>query len=311
MTKHRAMMQTKIFVRFSLSFGLPPLVAIKAHFFYIMENATIEKVTPELAEKLLASNSSNRRVSKELVDFLAREITEGRWVVNGDTIRTSKDGTLLDGQHRLLAVIKSGVTIDSYMVKGLNQSCFSTIDTGKQRNPSDVLSINGFKNSHNYAALGKAILLYNSGVRSLNTKIGTNSSGGVNSSSRRKFSNQEILDFCLQNDLSQYLVFADNCYRKSKILSATEYALLYYFFSAINSAEADDFFEKLSSGAGLLLGDPILTLRNKMIENLSTNLKFSGRTRLLLLIKTWNYVRSGQQIKLLKWAIDEAIPTPI
>lgn len=71
-------------------------------------------VTPDMARELIAHNENNRPVRQFHVNRYARDMQEGRWMRNGETISVIEraDGTrwLRNGQHRMLAVMKSGVT---------------------------------------------------------------------------------------------------------------------------------------------------------------------------------------------------------
>ena len=57
----------------------------------------IRKITKEVAEVLLSENIGNRKISRVNVDFLKDQILKGKFEQNGDTIRISKSGRLLDG----------------------------------------------------------------------------------------------------------------------------------------------------------------------------------------------------------------------
>lgn len=117
----------------------------------------VEKITPEIARQFLAKNLSNRPLKKtSTVAVFAAAMKRGEWVLNGDAIRFSSDGVLLDGQHRLEAVVKSGATIYSLVVYGLPPSTFDTIDRGRPRTTADMLAIRGEKN---YTALASVARL--------------------------------------------------------------------------------------------------------------------------------------------------------
>ncbi|NIN63676.1 MAG: ParB N-terminal domain-containing protein, partial [Anaerolineae bacterium] len=83
----------------------------------------------------------NRNVSDKHVDFLVREIKEGRWVENGVPIILDEDGFLVDGQHRLWAIIKSGQPVRALIVQGVDRDdALPTIDLNRRsRNFADVL----------------------------------------------------------------------------------------------------------------------------------------------------------------------------
>ena len=72
-------------------------------------------VTPELAEFWLTQNSANRNVRREVWKAYARDMAAGAWKVTAETIKMSPAGRLLDGQHRLQAVVASGVTVPMFV----------------------------------------------------------------------------------------------------------------------------------------------------------------------------------------------------
>jgi hypothetical protein len=73
--------------------------------------ARLISVTPELAAKWLELNDHNRGVVTARVDQYAADMRRGEWRVNGEAIKISADGKILDGQHRLLAVLEADVAI--------------------------------------------------------------------------------------------------------------------------------------------------------------------------------------------------------
>ena len=119
----------------------------------------LETVTPERAAVLLKGNTHNRSVNANYVQTLAREMTEGRWKVNGDSIRMN-GSTLIDGQHRLTACILSGQSFDTLVLTGLESDVFDTIDNGRKRTAGDVLSITGEKNATTMAAALSVVARY-------------------------------------------------------------------------------------------------------------------------------------------------------
>ena len=48
------------------------------------------------------------------------EMQDGKWRLNGKTICFDSTGRLLNGQHRLSAVVRSGVTLTTVVVRGLD-----------------------------------------------------------------------------------------------------------------------------------------------------------------------------------------------
>ena len=65
----------------------------------------------------------------------------GEWRTNSDSIRFNSDGNLRDGQHRLHMVMLTGIPIDAVVIRGIAPDSFVTMDTGKNRTITEVLSI--------------------------------------------------------------------------------------------------------------------------------------------------------------------------
>lgn len=98
-------------------------------------------VTPELAQEWVEKrNVHNRPIVKAHVDALAREMAA--WNGNGahpEPLIFDRDGYLLDGQHRLAAVVKLQHPIPFVVCSGVNPELFAHINIGRQRSPSDRL----------------------------------------------------------------------------------------------------------------------------------------------------------------------------
>ena len=64
------------------------------------------------AQEPLTKNDHNRRLSPVRIRKFADEMQNGMWVYNGESIIVSESGRLLDGQHRLHAIVDSGAEIE-------------------------------------------------------------------------------------------------------------------------------------------------------------------------------------------------------
>jgi len=102
---------------------------------------SVEPVTPARAAQFLEANRRNRPVIIAYVETLARDMRAGRWALNPQPICFGADGRLLNGQHRLLAIIQSGVTIELPIIRGLPDAAFDTYDIQARQGPmlADVL----------------------------------------------------------------------------------------------------------------------------------------------------------------------------
>ena len=98
-------------------------------------------VTPEIANKLLENNKTNRNISNDVVRTYVRDMAAGNWKQSSTPLSIGTNGQLLDGQHRLTAVIKANKSIPMWVCYNVpNDAIF---DTGKNRTVQDILKMDG------------------------------------------------------------------------------------------------------------------------------------------------------------------------
>jgi len=103
--------------------------------------SSIETVTPEMAASYLANNEGNRNVRTMRVKELSGIIQRGEWMVTHQGIAFSRDGRLLDGQHRLLACIDANMPIKIMVTRNVDPQAFSVLDLHGKRSFSDIFGI--------------------------------------------------------------------------------------------------------------------------------------------------------------------------
>ncbi len=246
-------------------------------------------VTPSMAMDWLKNNTRNRPLSRKHVDLLADEMKQGRWKFNGDTV-CFNGSTLLDGQHRLYAVIQSGVAQFMIIVNNLASDVFDTIDAGKKRDASAVLALNGEKHTHTLAAALRFVDDYLNGrVRQRPTHSNTKIEAILGSHPGAR----ESVEFSVK-------------LTGKRLLPGSVMAGCHYLFSRSSPEMADDFFMSLIKGVGLAEGDPIYLLREKLVYNSLSQKKMVRATYSALVIKAWNYHVSGKTVKRLIWSDSKA-----
>jgi len=101
-------------------------------------------VTAELAELALANTPDwQRKRSPRTVECLATDMATGDFLFNGDTVRFGRDGEVIDGQHRLKAIVESGISQVMLWVEGLDKKVMAAIDTGRRRSYADLIGMAG------------------------------------------------------------------------------------------------------------------------------------------------------------------------
>jgi hypothetical protein len=105
-------------------------------------------ITPDFAAELLVRRHPHQRPLKEhYVLDLARAMHEGRWRWTADAIRLDKDLFVIDGQHRLSAVVKSGLTMkDALVATVTSEDVILSIDQNRPRTLGDMRAARGQTN---------------------------------------------------------------------------------------------------------------------------------------------------------------------
>jgi hypothetical protein len=246
-----------------------------------MKSETI-LVTPKVAEEWLAKNTSNRPLRDNYALFLAEEMVDGRWRQNtGETIKFSKSEKLLDGQHRLQAVVVSGISIRFDVVFGLDDSIMDVIDTGLKRTAGDVLSLRGATHATLKASIVKSYM----------------SSHSESSALSAGYSNRKIEQAYLQDREFWDNVTAESAKWQAKFkgLSGTFFG---HCFATIlknskHPTKAIPFFIGLASGKET--EESVLNLRNKLINNKLSRAKLPGHAKIDLIRTHWNaYVKGAK-----------------
>jgi hypothetical protein len=110
--------------------------------------ATIENVTPEHATQWLQRMVKNRNLKDSAVIMYANDMLNGKWLLSPQGIAFDEQDRLIDGQHRLRAIIRSGLTIPMLVLRGfpISQKAMKTmdvLDSGATRTIGDRLRLMG------------------------------------------------------------------------------------------------------------------------------------------------------------------------
>lgn len=103
----------------------------------------IEIVTPAKAEGWLNMNKNNRKMRDGVAEKYAHDMKAGKWTTCPEPIAFYEDGDLADGQHRLWAIVDSGVSISFPIARGLSRTDGLNINTGLTRSLVDNGRISG------------------------------------------------------------------------------------------------------------------------------------------------------------------------
>lgn len=262
-------------------------------------------VTPKLANELLLKNNANRKITDNRVTVYANDMRNGRWKENtAEFIKITEDGDILDGQHRLLAIIQANTCVNFEIAYGVSKSVFDVLDTGKVRSSSDVFSIEKIENSSLISSIIKSYLV-----------ISKSSKSDLNKSSLSYgLTNTIILEeYHKRPEFWQELSsFTNKCYKNfAKIIPATFIGTLYSYFYDISPEDSRNFINQLCSGESIT-NSSISVLRQALLKDKVSQRKMQPSDKLAIIIKTWNAVRLGKNYRIMKFDRNiENMPKPI
>lgn len=97
-------------------------------------------VTPSIAKYILEHhNKDNRKIVKSQVKSIARSIRKDGWLEDGQPLTFNVEGNITEAQHRLLAIIETGVTVRMIVVLGVDIGCFTKCAPAKPRKAEDEI----------------------------------------------------------------------------------------------------------------------------------------------------------------------------
>lgn len=247
--------------------------------------AEVVTLTPLLAQLLLARNPENRPLSKQNSFNLLADVTNNKFIFNGQSVVVSDTGILNDGQHRCQAVATAGKGIETVIVFGAPEKARFFTDLGRPKSASNFLKMKGKQYTTALAAAinyylqwqKNGILAYGGGrarptkadiVEAADELRGIDKSIEITVGSMKTIGNHGVLAFC------------------------------HYAFKKRTDVETADYFIlRLIDGDGLRKGNPIYYCRNRL---LGMGRGYTAHNRSEIIFKCWNAWRTNATIDHLK-----------
>jgi len=255
-------------------------------------------IGPEQAATLLKLNHNNRLLNMTTVIRYASDMSTGRWRNVGDPIRFN--GTdLLDGQHRLSAIVMSGVTLEMYVIDGLTQDDMAVIDTGKPRTLGDTLRWAGATNVSATAGITRKLCGLAKGY---NLGGDTTPYARLSKSEQLEFyqNNTELVEWAGRSGLRIHRQLGGG-----KVSWGT--ALGYLVTNGAARLNVDEFVSILCEGIELTDSSPIWALRNWAIRMTVQRKRVREDQIVIITVRAYNHWRNGTKIKQMKMISNEQI----
>lgn len=244
--------------------------------------AAVEVVKPATAEEWLGKNQINRAVRDRVVAAYARDMASGNWRVTGEGIKFAASGRLLDGQHRLHAVVRADVAVPMLVVRGVAEDAQELMDSGAGRTAGDALRLRGEANYSTLAAAARLAIGYEAGR--------INSNGD-------KTTHAEIIGFIGDNEDLRYAVELAASWRYGIDVPISVLVVAIWRLYRINAEDCLTFFSQLANKTDLRSGDPVLALLNRLTEVRRSNRRLDRADYLSLIFRAWNLWRTRKTVQ--------------
>jgi len=272
-------------------------------------------ITPKIAEELISTNIwNNRNIIKSNVISLANQMSNGLWQSHtGETIKISNTGKIIDGNNRLHAVVRSGVTIQVYLASNIPEEAIMVLDTGAKRTIADALTIRGIQNAQIKAASIQIYTNLKSGyTSSLSSPNGTDVTGHnqLRSIARTngRLSADQILEIYMERQ-NLWDEFTTKFMATCRIVdTSANIAAMWAYLHDYSESGAYEFIHRLVTGENLESDSPILILRNRLIQAKTSKVySLTATERYIAYITCWNKFRKNGKMKRLKINLDNPI----
>ena len=249
---------------------------------------SVETIPPEMAELYLSVMNNPRKLREPVVIRYARDMTARKWHVGTSAISFDDKGVLRDGQHRLQAVILSGVPLETVVHRNVDEGAVLNMDRGLKRMWSDHLKARGI---HNAGAVQSSVTL------AWRWDHGLFAFGAM----RNAATYAELEDW-----LDAHPGFEDYVQQAVHLRgqigsNVAAMAAFMYRTSVIDPGASSLFFELLDTG-DVPPANPIRKLRDRTLANHSRRRgSLSQITELAVSAKTWNAWVQGRTFQHLSW----------
>jgi len=257
-------------------------------------------ITPAQAQVWLDNGGPNRHVKKRTVNRYAAIMRRGEWRMTGEAIKLDGNARVRDGQHRLAAIVESGMTITMLVIRGVDEDAFDVMDTGKARTPADVLSIHGYSSTVGKSACIRNLMLIDQ-------------QGHLNASTvatRAMYTGPMALAYAEAHpEIEDTYPLALQVTSAGLAGGPGIWGAAFTLFWRIDPEGTREMVRYLISGAGMHSTHPLLVLRNRAVNREARLFTRSvdGRQELMgMIIKAWNAWRRGEDLIRLSWRPKES-----
>jgi hypothetical protein len=269
----------------------------------------IMDISPKLAMDWLSTIPDyQRKIDERQVNKLVMAIQRNEWRLNGAAIVFNEKGELIDGQHRLTAIYKSGKTVQSLVVTGVSKDeiTFASLGDTKPRRVSDFLHTT---NVHVVASVLRYVWFMENKMLSYAVRLTRNHQPSP------KFTNPPVAEIVrlAKKHAEPIAALVEPLNEARRLTKGGSWVvfLMYYFETYRPKEEAvkvAEFFARVGDGVDLKADSPILQLRKRCAEQ-AGNLVIPVEIKQALILKALNAYLMGQKLERLTFSAErESFP---
>lgn len=238
----------------------------------------LEIINPVTAKKYLQMSAGNRSPRKTNVKAYVKSMQEKQWHLTGQPLIFNENEILIDGHHRLMACIEADTDFPTLVVRNVRRSGLTSIDIGGKRSVGDQLAFidKNYTSTNIVAAVYRRIYGYKNRIV------------------KPLLSEREMVNYIEESKgiyCDSALYQAANKQRMNGCVIATAAFIL----KDSNAPKTDEFFHKLITGEMLSIGDPIYTLRTRLIMESKKHVD-AHNWIVSSVIRAYNYWISGKRM---------------
>ena len=253
-----------------------------------------EDVTPEAAARYLERNlTDNRKIRPVRVQRYADAMAAGKWLAGAAPVQLDTNDLLINGQHRLWAVLESGRTVRMLFQRNVPLESFQVLDTGAPRSTGDILRLAGYENPDLLASASRMALQWERGQLRERTYPPPH----------------EVLAWLRGNeDIQDRMRDGGRFSYSSGIKSprGISTAFLLYAYRA-SSADYPEFVELTLTGTGGR-GHPTTALRNLFLNRALRRTNYTNYQMGAMMSKAWNLYMLGESVTMINFRVGGAKP---
>lgn len=267
----------------------------------------IRHIDPKTASEWLSDKWGDQRTIRKLhVDRLSGDMKQGRFRLSPDAILRVR-GKLANGQHRLSAVVSSGVSSQFLIMETDDEDLYKVLDCGIKRSASDSLS--GWKFAGKIPSAARYVIAYQNGLMTRGNRGPVDAAYVTRQYSL--FTQPAVVEFCQSNEaeLISAFEFCQPLYSARKTIPLAMSAALHFIASSSGKKpEVEDFITRIYRGFDASGNKVVNDLVSRCDANSKSKAKLPAAYIFGLAIKCFSAVVKNQPIKVLKWLDGEELP---